>query len=324
MTDPLQSLERISNASAAAIYTLNTKRIVLLGDFHVPDARDCSRCVYPKCADYSTLIHELDAYHKETGTELDVFLEIFAPEDMKSYAQRMKYYLLRSKLNATIGNILYSKKPHLLELRRQLDRKVFFHGRNTLQRYHAIDFRDTPDVKDALLDVYEFLANLKAGPSKLERYIETLTQQSLKAYPTKERLFTRIYAMCFASARKPNRIQKQVAKLSPEHRRMLQAFFRKMFDHYYLYNKKVRLFLHLNLATLATDIYALARFLRFMSQQVEGSTSVFLAGARHTWHYSLFLQRLGAKRVFDTHSKLGFEDERSVDPVGVRQCVRIP
>lgn len=52
---------------------------------------------------------------------------------------------------------------------------------------------------------------------------------------------------------------------------------------------------------LLTDVYAICRFLYYFNQQSKGSTSVFIAGAFHSFNYNLFMKEWNAKEI-DEHT----------------------
>ncbi len=319
MEDPLIGLKRISNPSTIALYTLQNKRILLLGDMHIPNARDCSKCVLPNCGDYLTLIDALDNYHKEQGTELDVFLETFAPEDLKSGYQKTKK-VLKDKLTRVTNRIIHTKGLHLVKARNALDQKVFFHGRNETRRYHTFDLRKTELFEKSFFEPI-LLLNVVLDEDKT--FEPNVHKELLYYYPTKESLYTVTTEMCFSEKQPYNRIAKQVYKLDPKDQLLVKRFFKRMFDHDFKLYKTKRVRLHFVLSALMTDIYAISRFLRFHRKQPQGSTSVFLAGFAHTWHYALFLKDLGAKKLFDNHpgnllSKDTFEEMHHFS-----QCQRV-
>jgi hypothetical protein len=55
------------------------------------------------------------------------------------------------------------------------------------------------------------------------------------------------------------------------------------------------------MAAVMMDSYAICRFLYYFSKQAEGSTSVFIAGALHTYNYNLFMKEWKATEI-DEHT----------------------
>jgi hypothetical protein len=135
ISDPLVSLKRISNPYSVGLYKKDKKRILLLGDLHLPNLKECKSCKRPTCSTYLGIINDLDKYHKSNGTNLDVFIEVVAPEYSKSLASKIAASTL------TYSNSFLLNPLHLVKTRTSLIDKLYFHNSDENIRYHYIDVR---------------------------------------------------------------------------------------------------------------------------------------------------------------------------------------
>jgi phage FluMu protein Com len=323
--DPLNKITRISNPTAVSLFEKDNKRILLLGDAHT-QGNECPRCKPPKCVNYITILKELDEYHKKSSTQMDVFLEIFAPDYPQKMTSRL-YEYGKWKGNSILRSIIGSQID-LAKVREDLLSKLYFHEKSDVnQRYHYFDFRQTKLFEDYDLSVKKLMIAYFKG--KLADYYDDF----FTSYPTKKSLVDTLKDFLFGKPFDPSykhrdllshgmtRISKQFHKLSRSEQAVVRSFavdrindilqnyrFKDVFDFF----DRI-----LNLLTLLTDIYAICRFLRFFSQQNDGSTSVFIAGAAHTYNYTLFLKEWKAKKVFSNQKKV-FTDANAI-----KKCVHV-
>jgi hypothetical protein len=311
--DPLKELERISNPATYTRLEKGGKRIVLLGDIHTAKEGECPRCKLPKCANYGAFIDSLEEYHKATSTQLDVFVEVAAPEE----GRLSRFYRTAGELFHKGFRHITGQALNLVNARGDLIKKLYFHGKDGgAQRYHYIDFRFTQLFKDYGFDLPRLLegeALAQGDPVKVAAYIEGLRTDFVARYPTRKALVDTLKMFLFGRPFDPSykqrerlshgmtRIAKQFYKIeSAADRKVVRSFALERIDAL-LGEKdeyKTTPLLHgvlLNLYALLTDIYAICRFIRYFHKQSAGSTSVFLAGVIHADNYRAFLKRWGAK-----------------------------
>jgi hypothetical protein len=308
MTDILKEVKRISDPITVSLYVKDGKRILLLGDRHLLN-KDCKSCEPPKCLDYLSLVKGLDKYHKETNTDLDVFFEGFAPNNGRNSLEKTKRYLAEL---ADRYFLMYKGTPlHLYNVRKALLPKAYFHNTGLNQRYHYIDHRLT-----SLFVMYGFnLLTIIMGT--LEEKILYRTS-FMSMYPNKTSYINIIKEFCFAKPFDPSlkprsllskgmtKIGKQFHKLEAADQRLVKAFvIKRVHTLMDKYNYKGDLDEFLTnvfyMSALFMDVYAICRFLYYYHRQSEGSTSVFIAGAAHTFNYNLFMKEWGAKEI-DEHT----------------------
>ncbi len=299
-TDPLVEVRRISNPSALALLTKDNKRILLLGDFHShSDKEECKRCKQPSCLNYATILKQLDEYHTEQGTDLDVFVESFAPNDPKSGFNGLKqstkdiFYAYQAKI--------YGLQIDLINLRKNLASKLYFHKDEPHIRYHYIDMRLTSEFEELGINLSSLLTI-----SNEDDELDYLTKFK-ERFPTNSFYQKKVESIFFSkySKQNPSRVAKQVSKLPSKEQQLLKQFFRKQATHLRIKEKQDSLQLDyiFTIGILMIDIYALARFMRFFSNQPEGSTSVFIEGAAHSFNYYTFLKLWGAR----VRTNIGFK-----------------
>ena len=306
MEDPLLLVDRLSNPAQVWFFTKNKKRILLLGDIHTEQILECAFCEAPICLDYTTLLLALERYHKESNTDLDVFIEMFAPEHSKSYANRLS--LAASTLGGRLYRLLRGTSLNLIETRTRLLPKLFFHkdSQGIGQRFHYFDFRETGVFKHYGLDVQRYFGDVS------EDAMQKYSDEFIKRYPTKQSIRKLTHTLLFSTVSKTfknrsnlshgkTRMAKQITKLTPSDTRLIRSFSNSELELLFKLNYKLPMYTFtfiLDYMTFLTDIYALARFLRFFKRQVPGSTSVFLAGLSHTERYARFLKKWSATELF--------------------------
>jgi len=328
MDDPLEEVKRISNPSGVFLFEKEGKRILLLGDLHTPQERECVHCNPPQCMNYTHLIGALDKYHKATSTNLDVFVEISAPDYPHKRASRV-YRGVAQMFNRGLRS-LFSKSLDLVTSRSELLSKLYFHGSiPTAQRYHYFDFRFTQLFKDYGFDIDTILRvdRQATNPEKREVALRTYRDTIVARYPTKKELVSTFKDFLFGKPFDPSypnrsrlshgmtRIAKQFYKLeSRSERALVRSFAISTLEEILRsYDYKDEEYSGLAIFTaliLLTDIYAICRFLRFFSKQSPGSTSVFLSGLSHSKNYAEFLKRWGARKIFSAEAK-------------ERKCIRV-
>jgi hypothetical protein len=117
------------------------------------------------------------------------------------------------------------------------------------------------------------------------------------------------------------KIGKQYNKLSAVDQRLVKSFVMKrintIMDTYNYKDFNEFLFNVFFIMILLTDVYAICRFLYYYNQQSKGSTSVFIAGAYHTFNYALFMKEWNAKEI-DEHT-YALEDLTSIS----KSCIKV-
>ena len=302
ISDPLVSLKRISNPYSVGLYKKDKKRILLLGDLHLPNVKECKSCERPTCSTYLGIINDLDKYHKTNGTNLDVFIEVVAPDNSKSIASKI------AASSYTYSNSFLLKPLHLIKTRTSLINKLYFHNSDENIRYHYIDLRFSSIFKKNGFDII-----------KLIQYDSKYLEYFKERYPSKQKIISVVKDLCFGAPFDPKfkprsylnngktKIAKQFYKLQDKDQKLLRSFLNERMD-IILNNTTYPDTWHVIFYTmlLMTDIYAISRFIRFFNRQVEGSTSVFLAGFAHKNNYRLFLEKWGATKIFDSHPTIDF------------------
>ena len=316
MKDPLTLLKRISNPYAVSLFEKDNKRILLLGDVHTPSEKDCKKCNLPTCGDYLQIIKALDMYHKENNTELDVFVETYSVNNPKSLIDKAETFG-RIQSNSLIYYLM-DMPLHLIDIRKELLSKIYFHKENSKQRYHYFDFRFSKLFADFWFNVVDII----------RRPSEELYNEIHRLYPTKTKYINTVKQFCFSRHFIPSysrrnllshdmtRIAKQFYKLPPAERvfvkefvveRMNKIMKKYDFDSEALFNNIFQMI------TLMTDTYSICRFVRYHMNQVEGSTTVLLAGAFHTYTYSLFLKKWKAQTVYSHRHTLNDIENLDID-----------
>jgi hypothetical protein len=304
----LPKIKRLSDPITVSLYKKDGKRILLLGDRHLPN-KDCKTCKAPNCVNYLSLIDELDKYHKEAGTDLDVFFEGFAPAAGRDGIEKTRLYL-----GELIDRyfLMYKGTPvHLYDVRKALLPKAFFHkGDDVHQRYHYIDFRLTPLF---LRYGFDIITIIHGSDEQKRAYFDKFHAM----YPTKTSYVNRIKEFCFAKPFDPSlkprsllshgmtKIGKQFHKLGSKDQILVKRFITKRiqtimddYDYKVFEQCMANVFF---MAAVMMDSYAICRFLYYFSKQTEGSTSVFIAGALHTYNYNLFMKEWKAIEI-DEHT----------------------
>ena len=227
---------------------------------------------------------------------------------------------LKSKIDA-------HENLHLIDVRKELLSKVYFHKRESKQRYHYFDFRFSNLFADYGFDVVMIFTK---SPKEIYDKVHSL-------YPTKAKYLSIIKKFCFSRHFEPSyerrnllshdmtRIAKQFYKLPPKEREFVKEFVNKRID---TIMKNCDFFDEQNFAIknwffiviLMTDVYAICRFIRYHMNQIEGSTTVLLAGVYHTYTYSLFLKKWKAKNIFSKNHTLN--DTEQLDP-NASKCVHV-
>ena len=301
----MYKVKRISDPITIALYVKDGKRILLLGDQHVVN-RYCKKCEAPDCLDYLSLVEALDNYHKDTGTDLDVFIETFAPNDGTSTIGKGLLYLQNSILGRQ-EFIARNTPLRLYNVRKALTLKAYFHGKEA-RRYHYIDFRLTELFQKYGFSLFDLL---HGSEEDIIKYHDIF----LKMYPTKSSYTNIVKQFCFAKKFDPSlkdrsglsqdmtKPAKQFNKLPLKEQRLVKAFITKEIKYYmntYDY-KNIGGFVSsvFYIMSLIMDTYAICRFLYYHAKQTEGSTSLFIAGAAHTNTYALFLEEWGAKKIYE-------------------------
>ena len=312
MIDPLENIRELSGVIHVALLTNNDKRIVLLGDAHTPyKGLSCKKC-HDDFYTVTRFIRSLDAYHKKQTPkqEFDVFIETYAPigdsKQKKDLQQMIDIVKLEEKdkdhrLNPRI----------IIELRKEFSKDVYIHTANTI-RYHYVDVRVTP-----------YIENLGLGLLRSSGCLQWIKL----AYPTKAKINSTIVHICFESRDLENLISKQYHKLSQSNKRLVRHFIEHRIqaihkDYPYLKDETFdACFFYL--CCLLMDCYTICRFLRFFERQPPGSTTVYFAGALHTWTMLEFLTQMNNKTVciMNTHPKK-FKDI-FVDFQSISKCIRI-
>lgn len=295
MTDPLLNLERVSDPVTYSLFEKDGKRIVLLGDVHVNNEKKCENCRKPKCLNYLTLIRSLDEYAKKTDTDLDVFLEMAAPNFGKNKTEKRGLY------DATLEDRLTQRRAksflRLYNARKEFGTKAYFHKGTEKQRYHYIDPRMTGFIQS-----YGFFIHTLATGTPTERLGYYAMFQL--AYPSPKKLLDTLLAICFSKKlRLPppfqgkiymSKIAKQVYKLPLSDQKYVRGFFTRHFQtilgrlNYQAQDTFADALFQLISGLM--DVYAICRLLFYHRKQSTGSTSVILAGAWHTYVYSEFLK----------------------------------
>jgi hypothetical protein len=318
MEDPLLALQRISNPSGVFLFEKGGKRILLLGDIHSPQERECPRCNPPQCMNYTQIISALDKYHKATSTDLDVFVEISAPDYPDKRGSRF-YRGVAQMFNRGLRS-LFSKSLDLITSRTELLSKLYFHGSApTAQRYHYFDFRFTQLFKDYGFDIDAILRLAREidNPENRGAALTAYRDAIVARYPRKKELLETFKDFLFGKPFDPSyknrsrlshgmtRIAKQFYKLESRSERALVRSFAltRLESILKSYKDEEHTGLAIfNALTLLTDIYAICRFLRFFSKQSPGSTSVFLSGLTHSENYADFLKKWGARKHFSAEA----------------------
>lgn len=307
--DPLYKVKRISDPITVALYVKDGKRILLLGDQHLVN-KYCKKCEAPDCLDYLSLVKALDDYHKDTGTELDVYIETFAPNDGTSTFGKGLLYLQNSILGRQ--EFIDKNTPlRIYNVRKALTLKAYFHGKEA-RRYHYIDFRLTELFEKYGFSIFDILHGILQGS---EEDVKKYHENFLKMYPTKSSYVDIIKQFCFAKKFDPSlkdrsllsqgmtKPAKQFNKLPLKEQRLVKSFIMKQIKYYmttYDY-KNIHGFASnvFYISMMIMDTYAICRFLYYHAKQPEGSTSLFIAGASHTNTYALFLEEWGAKQIYE-------------------------
>lgn len=327
MEDPLLEATRISNPSTLSFFEKDGKRIVLLGDIHTPRVKECARCKEPTCYDYLGLINALDKYHKSNSTDLDVFVETFAPNYPKDRLG-LYWYGAKEKFKKAM---IPSLNLNLFRARTNLFSKLFLHGRDPSiqQRYHYTDFRLSKIFEDYGFSITTIFDVLQSNEFSKRNDEEKANFFSL--YPTKTKFINILKEFMFGKpfdksyphrnllSHGMTRIAKQFYKLKSSHdQKIIKSFtlskINKMANEIYFdknipdkwSNSKEPFILKLfNCMFLFMDTYAICRFVRYFREQSPGSTSVFLAGAAHCRNYREFLKKWGAKETVykETYSR---------------------
>jgi hypothetical protein len=323
MTNVLKEVKRISDPITISLYVKDGKRILILGDRHLVN-KDCKVCKAPKCLDYLSLVKGLDKYHKETNTELDVFFEGFAPNNGKNTFEKSRRYL--GELAAHYILKFEGTPLHIYDIRRALLPKAYFHKTGIKQRYHYIDHRLTD-----LFVMYGFDIMTVVRANEEEQQAHFTHFKSM--YPTKASYIHIVKEFCFAKPFDPSlkprtllsngmtKIAKQFHKLPAADQGIVKSFVIKRIDILMdTYNYK-EFYGYLSsmffMSSLVMDVYAICRFLYYYNQQSKGSTSVFIAGASHTFNYALFMKEWNAKEI-DEHT-YALEDLTSIS----KSCTKV-
>jgi hypothetical protein len=269
--------------------------------------------------DYTGVIEALDAYHRAASTQLDVFVEIDAPNNpgkAGSKLYRGALQLFNRGVRKALGSSL-----NLVTSRTDFAKKLYFHGTETgaSQRYHYIDFRATQLFVDYGFDINHMILGgilVERGDMEiLNTYLNEFHSTIHARYPTQKDLIDTLKDFLFGKPFDPayrhrdrlshgmTRIAKQFYKLESRADQTLVRSFalgrlRAIFK-----ENPYRLPGHswtavFNSLILLVDIYAICRFLRFFGRQGAGSTSVFLAGVFHVENYRAFLAAWGANETF--------------------------
>ncbi len=312
--DPLKIINRISNPLAVSLFKKEGKRILLLGDIHTL-GNECPNCKKPKCLDYITILKELDSYHRATSTQLDVFIEAFAPDYPEKLSSRLYEY------GAWKANSVYRSLTgfhiDLTKLRKDVLTKLYFHEKEgEQQRYHYFDLRLTQLFKDFGFGVDRLLAIDGASSREMfDTLLDNFYKDMRERYPTKKALVDTLKDFLFGKPFNPSykrrdllshgmtRIAKQFYKLDSRSEKALVRSFALSRINEILTPDSLKYPVQMyeaifDLLMLLVDVYAICRFIRFFYRQDAGSTSVFLAGAFHTSNYAAFLKLWGARKIF--------------------------
>ncbi len=315
MDDPFDKLQQISNPSTVSIFEKDGKRILLLGDFHTKNNKECARCIAPECYDYIGLIKALDKYHKTNSTDLDVFVETFAPNFPK---RRLELYLKQAAIpfEKVLRKFIPSFNLNLVRTRTNLHSKLFLHGKdpNVHQRYHYTDFRFTKLFEDYKLSTKDIVTIDYLNIEDAKKYETTMKEEFFTFYPTKTKFIDTLTDFVFGNPFDPKyphrellshemtRIAKQFYKIESTYdQQIIKAFaiskIKKVANAIWSTNVSFLEALFESCLILM-DMYAICRFVRYFRLQPEGSSSVFLAGAWHCENYREFLKKWGAKETF--------------------------
>ena len=270
-----------------------------MGDAHTTlnSKRMCPRCT-DNCYTIPRFIQALAKYHSSTHTQLDVFLESFAPQgDTKSKFVRKQMTEIVKKNTASTPLLMFN-------LRKEFAREMYLHDKRPHSvRYHYIDVRLAPflDKTGISLGIFLILTNFTQ--------VHTLNQffgLFLKSYPTWNTFRKELLHQCFTSKDPDNKIVKQYRKLSESEKKRVKEFIECKIT------SVGRLFPYSSAATIAScffwsaallnDCYTICRFLRFIRAQSVGSSTIIFAGAGHTWNILQFLTgMIGYSVVMNNH-----------------------
>jgi hypothetical protein len=288
-TDPFTQIRELSGVVYVALLSKHDKRIVLLGDAHTPyKGLSCKKC-HTDCYTVTRFIKSLASYHAKTNTELDVFIETYAPLGNSKQKKDLQQMIDIVKFEETEKE--QRREPKILfEIRKEFSKEVYIHTANTI-RYHYVDIRVTPFIEETGLGLRSTLSNC----SFLKK----------AAYPTKSKINSTILHICFVNQDPENKISKQFYKLSRTNKQCVRRFieqriqaihkdlpYTEMFDSCFFW-----------LCCLLLDCYMICRFLRFFERQPPGSTTVYFAGAAHTWTLFEFITQMdnNTNCILNTH-----------------------
>ena len=301
-TDPLNNINQLSGATYASILTKDCKRIILLGDVHLPANKLlCSNCyASKKCYNIIQFIHLLADYHFGTATHFDMFCEAFAPTDV----------LHQTTTNTVKRN--YNANPSILlaAVRKEFSDQIYRHKRNRRIRFHYVDIRSSPFLQKTGLTFLLWLmfSNVSSSPEWFGTGFELYLNLFLRSYPTFHSFKSAILHICFTSKDPTNVVVKQFNKLpSTAFKTHIKDFIiRKLnaLNKIFPYSSKKTVMSTIFWGTaLLMDCYTICRFLRFFVNQPAGSTTVFFEGAGHCWIVLEFLKELDAKQHFNNFPK---------------------
>jgi hypothetical protein len=198
---------------------------------------------------------------------------------------------------------------------------MYFHGKEEKQRYHYIDLRFTKVFRDHGFDIQKIINfgkinNANKRILKVTEYYNTFKN----LYPTQTSYIKIIFDLCFGKPFRPEYkgrsglshemtyISKQFHKLCAKDQQFVKRFIKSqllsMMKQYPYNNINTFLYNIFWMCARITDTYTICRFIRFFNKQPANSSTVIIAGARHTYIYYLFLKEFNAKQIFNhNHDK---------------------